>query len=161
MPLSLYKPYVIKLLQEATHLSFAAAASSHRVPVTFHDLAQSRILLFKPSDWSQCSWSTLAGHRSLCRLRAGLLEFVHLNQKRSVASIRRCCFCDKKVRTSFMHALGECWVSRSADLPLQWQRLEPADRMRAFLTTGPRDSWFLAVVATAVKLEHLCIDFWQ
>ena len=142
------------MLQDATLQHFSAAASSHMVPLCFSDVESSRLSIFRPSEWSWQSWQTLAGHRALCRLCAGLLDMVHLQNKRSVASIRHCCFCVKKIRTSYTHALGECTVSQDTSFPQPWQNLSLPEGTKAILCSTPGDDWFPAAVALAVKLEQ-------
>ena len=115
------------MLTDASVAALADAGKSHQLPLPYDALVSTRVSLFRPSECERLCWNVLAAHRSYCRLRAGLVDLVHVNKRRSTASIRLCVFCGKKVRTSFMHALGECDISQHPSLPAAWEQMSMAD----------------------------------
>ena len=66
-----------------------------------------------PSDLLQhgVSWDALVGVRSRIKLRAGALDLARKDGRRSSASVKACIYCDKKIRSGYLHCLGECAVS--------------------------------------------------
>ena len=161
VPLQLYKRQVVSILEAATIESWLQSCASHLIPFPYAELRDTSVL--SPDDvWhSDLPWEALRGHRSLCRLRAGILELAHVNGRRTSASIKSCIFCSKKIRASHLHVLGECHVSQHPSFPTAWSHLGPKERSKALLCSTPADEWFSGVCTVARAIEIECFRFWR
>ena len=161
MPLCLYKVHIRRILADQSEAQWLEQAAVHHVPFPYSDLAGSSLRAMLPRNWVDNTWASLSGHRSLCRLRAGLLDLSHRGGKRSAAAVRECIFCAKKTRAPYIHVLGECAVSCNPSLPASWSGLTPRDRALAFLSAGPVDAHFTTVSLVAKRIHDDCEMYWR
>ena len=116
--------------------------------------------LLASSAWD---WGVLTGHRSLCRLRAGLLNVSHKHLKKSSAKLRKCILCNKATYAPYLHILGECAKTEAhrVDMASWLVPGSPKEVSLQILRASPPHPGFEEVVALAASIEHLCNDFWQ
>ena len=161
MPLTLYKTHVRGVLQRQRSVGNAEATASHSIPLPYAAMQQSCILRMMPKSWKAMSWAELRGHRSMCRLRAGILSLGHLRGKRTSLPQSQCILCDKLVRSPYAHALGECRAFDASGLPLEWAMLTAKDAAFCLLTSVPGQAHFHAAARIAREIEDAHDAFWH
>ena len=142
-----------------------ASASAHVLPVKYLDVRPNMSTDLADAFPAQLQWHSMMLQRSLCRLRAGLLDCGHMDRRRSAASRRRCIFCDAATLSINYHVLCKC--SAWADLRHQiWQKSQeevPAlmyDQVIHILGASPDDGHYCAVLALAGSLDREEDKFW-
>jgi len=104
--------------------------------------------------------------RSLCRLRAGLLDFGHLGGKHSAAARRRCIFCNTATLSVNFHVLCRCSVWQNLT-QLVWQFSTIAlpetmgEQVVHILSASPEDGHYGAVLALAGSLDRDEGKYWE
>jgi hypothetical protein len=161
LPAQLYKQHVRAILMQETLKSWLADCESHTVPLDY--LALRTACPLDPAAVLEIrgSWVALSAHRSICRLRAAIPNLGHLNGRRSAATVRRCIYCDKLVRSAYLHVLGECDVSKSDTLDLAWGPLGMRERSMKLLACTPTDPQFTTVCEIMLRIDRRCTEFWS
>ena len=161
VPLSVYKARVLEVLAHASWQYWWAKAGEHALPLPFHDLWGSCALTPASVLQSSCSWDGLSGHRSMCQLRMGALNIGHKCGKRSQAAVRSCIYCNKLVRSPYLHALGECKISHAAGIPNDWGAEGLRSRTMSLLCCHPDSLVFGIVAGIAKRMEQERRQFWK
>jgi hypothetical protein len=111
-------------------------------------------------------WHSYILQRSLCRLRAGIFCFGHLDGRRSSAKRLRCIFCNMSTLSPLFHVLGRCshWESLR-DLCWNLNRQPKPEAIRDQLTclfvSGPGHEVYGASLAWAGSLDKEEKEFWS
>ena len=105
-----YKLYVKGVLQASCRGTIGAFAAHHTLPVSYVAIRNGPCTDLADGLAKGLPWYSLLLQRSLGRLRAGILEFAHLNGSRSNASRRRCIFCEELTLSVNFHVLCVCGV---------------------------------------------------
>jgi hypothetical protein len=160
-PLYLFKALVLKALTESAVASWRDEVASHTIPFPILELHDTPICINRSILQLPLVWEALLGHRSLCRMRAALIELGHIRGKHSRARARQCIFCDKFYSSLTLHVLGECdcWTALRSQLPGSWSQ-EPKALSRAVLTVLPGAAGFAGAATLALAVDSASAKYW-
>ena len=161
-----YKRYVRHVVSSRCHLAWRQAVSSHVIPVSYLDLKPNMSTDFADAFSLQLQWHSMMLQRSLSRLRAGLLDFGHLDRRHSAASRRRCIFCNTATLSVNYHVLCKCsvWMEFRQ---LIWQMSRVAvpatmqHQVEHIMVASPYEEYYGAVLAFAGSLDSAESKFWE
>ena len=161
-----YKAYVRGVVTRRCNLEWKDAVSTHALPVRYLDVRPDISADLAAAFVVQLGWPSMMLQRSLCRLRAGLLDMGHLDRGRSSASRRRCIFCDMPTLSITFHVLCRCEVWSGLRQAI-WQ-LSPVampstmqGQVVHILSASPADAHYCAVLALAGSLDRDEWQFWE
>ena len=160
-----YKSYVTSIVRQRCHEEWVQAERNTRgLSICRTESAQvSNDLVAAPA--LGMPWHSLILQRSLCRLRANLLCFSHLDGRRSQARRQRCILCSEPVLSPTFHVLCRC--THQADLrDLFWSISGTArpesitGQVGIMLACAPGDPGYEALLALAGCLDRDARHFW-
>ena len=163
LPLSQYKKLVKDTLSASGVAKWQLDTAAHSIPFPIQLLHSGPSADCAVLRRCSVSWDTLSGQRSLCRLRAGLLDLSHRNNRRSNASQRYCIFCGVLTRAPYIHVLGECSFTaqhRSA-LEVYVPATAPREASLNLLCATASQAYFALAVSFASYVEKASCNFWK
>ena len=157
-PLKAYLYYIKGVVTRRSLERWKNAVAAHDRPVEYSALAS------VPSAWpelllhSSLPWDILIGHRSLARMRAGLIEVAHSDGRRTTASVKTCIGCGCRTRASFLHSLTMCpaWAPGCTTTSATMR----VDAL-ALLNAVPGSRLFAVAVRRDAKIELDANAFWK
>ena len=159
-----YASYLVHIRStlERVHLaSWNAAVQRHILPVPYKSF-----MAGIPSLWMNLPWTTMMKHRSIARLRCGLVDLGHLRGRRSRAKKQCYIFCDELVSQLWVHTFCLCPIwkadsnSAASSIPDSEKNCSWA-LMRA-IVSAPTDSARYASCAAFIDAVVCASDrFWR
>ena len=153
------------MVQLKCQVSWRAAAANHRYPVEYLDVSPGARTDLQDALALNLPWHPLMLQRSLCRLRADLISFGHLEGMRTRAKRQRCIFCDMSCLSLTYHVLCRCsmWEEIRAMFWSSCGRVRPESlhsQVLIMLRTTPLQPGYGAVLALAGSLDRDARQFW-
>ena len=154
-----YKTYVKQTLAAVSLTVRRPHLLRHTRPFPYFDIAPVPATALNDALRAKCSWQTLLGHRSLCRLRCGLIMLGHVNQRASSAHVQYCVFCDKRYTSVFAHVACSCPIFAAHRMELKRAGVD-CDLLDLWLAK-PGANGFAQIVNFAKDIDVQACAFWN
>ena len=133
--------------------------AQHVRPIPYIQLTRGPTTMFNDALRLRVPWSVLVGHRSLSRLRCGLISLGHVNHRTTSAAVQQCLFCMKRYSSVCLHVVCHCVHFNEQRAPLQQAGVDCSNLN--FLCSLPEQTGFNEIVGLAACIDKMASLFWK
>ena len=164
-PVAVYIAYIRGMLSEACAASWKRDVATHLVPFPYLEFFGGLCPVPKIILGCNVPWKVLQGHLAMARMRAGLLDLVHVNGKRSQARERQCIFCCRPTISPTLHVVSRCERFLQQRLVIAnicgWgAQTSLREQAVAILAARPDKPLFHACALMCLEIQEGCDMFW-